>query len=511
MLEPATPELINKINSERTKVQNANHQRVVKSAKEADILTVLQKFSKNRTPAEWINEKLHGIESTDPNAFLIIECDSTDGTRYVEPYPFIANSASVLDFKRSKRDELLYLIVSSESNDGQNTRYTGYFRGFSVVFEPIEGISQGINKDIQVLGITKKTNTETIYSVIFGEFRYDVSVLKSLANSILAMPIGYIKSDFGFQSVIDTVSSAFAHFVRQNVDYKYCVMKAGSPTKLEYRLVNTPNDDDGDENNIGFAEKPIQKPRLKLSKGEEKTDGIIINIDEQRFLRQITPENIPPLSTYFQFISADPLILEFLRSEHDRAESAVLRGIFGIDYNSNPEKVKTATEVFSNNSSVHAALIPFDTHCLKMWKFIVESAAQLMGVTDCQVSYVQDTDYRLTTVGELLKLLESLKNTDAPQALRIAIYEKIIERLFEKSPQKVAEIKEQIRFDPFIGLSFDEIQRRIDSPLVSEGAKKLHLNLKSVFDEIDMQYVGFQGFKESKKAQIIGETVKTIQ
>jgi hypothetical protein len=504
LVKPATPEMVSKIKNTRKKVQNANHQRIIKSAKQADIETVLSNFSKGRTPAKWVNDEIDNIETTDPNAYLIIENETTDGVRYVEPYPFIVHSANVLDFKRTKRHELLYLIVSCKSDFEENVRYTGYFRGFTIVFEPVEKITTNSNPELTDVKLRRESNTEAIYTAIFAEFRYIITIYKMNVNRILAMPIGYIESDYGFQSVIDTVDASLSNFIRLNIDLKFAVMKAGSPTLLQYKFVKPP--DGGDNEGSEYSLKKTVEKGVPLTESEKKVEGITINLNSDRFVNKLTPENLPSLDTYFQYVNTDVSILEFLRSEHDRAELAVLRGIFGIDYNSNHEKVKTATEIFSNDSSVHAALIPFDTHCLEMWKFIVESVAQLMGVSDCQVTYVQDTDYRLTTVGELLRLLESLRNTDAPQSLRVAIYHKVIERLFANEPQKVAEIKMQMEFDPFAGLSFEEAQRRIDSPLVSAMEKKLHLKNKTIFDEINMQYIGFQGFEKLKKHQIIIET-----
>jgi hypothetical protein len=271
---------------------------------------------------------------------------------------------------------------------------------------------------------------------------------------------------------------------------------------LQYKFVQN-SDIDEPAANIGFAENLPKVNAYKPSDFEKKTDGIIINIDEPRFLRQITPENIPPLDTFFKYVNADISSLDFLRSEHDRAELAVLRGVFGNDYNSNPEKIKTATEVFSNESSVHAALISFDTHCLKMWKFIVESVAQLMGKTDCVVSYVQDTDYRLTPLSDLLTVLEILKNTNASPALCVEIEIKIAERTFEKEPQKVAMIKRRLQIDPFAGLSESEINTRLASPLISDSDKKLHLNLKRVFDSIALKYKDFLSFTDEKLTELI--------
>lgn len=508
LVKPATPEMVSKIKNTRKKVQNANHQRIIKSTKQADIETVLSNFSKGRTPAKWVNDEIDNLETTDPNAYLIIENETTDGVRYVEPYPFIVQSANVLDFKRSKRDELLHLIVSSKSDFEENVRYTGYFIGLTIVFEPIGKITTNYDSELKELEIQRESNTEIVFTAIFGQLKYIITMYKMISNKILAMPIGYLKSDFGFQSIIDTADASISNFIRLNIDLKFAVMKAGSPTLLQYKFVKPP--DEGDNEGSEYSLKKTVEKGVPLTESEKKVEGITINLNSDRFVNKLTPDNLPSLDTYFKYLNADVSILENLRSEHDIAELTVYRGIFGIDYNSNPEKVKTATEIFQNNSSLHAALIPFDTHCLEIWKFIVESVAQLMGVQDCQVSYVQDTDYRLTTISELLKLLESLKNTDAPPILRIEIYKKIIERLFFSEPLKVLAMKKRIQFDPFAGLSFDEIQRRIDSPLVSDYAKKLHLNLESVFDSIALEFVNYLDFTDEKFSEIIKQKVELI-
>lgn len=499
LIKPATLELINKIQATRAKIQNANHQRVIKSDASEDIENVLKNFSNGRTPAEWVKDELNKLECLDPNAFLIIETDGTDGSRFVEPYPFVAKSENVLDFKKSKRGKLLYLVVCGMSDFDGELRYTGYFSGFSIVFEPVEKTHQKTD-EIEILGKIQKSDTETVFSAKYGFLRYNVTVFKSIASNIPAMQIGYIASDYGFQSAIDTVDASFSNYIRLNVDLKYSVMKAGNPTLLQYRFTN--NEVEEQPTGIGFGDLP---KKYKPSEHEKKTDGITISINEARFFRQLTPENIPSLSTYFEYVNPDISSLEFLRAEHDRAEIAVLRGIFGTDYNSNPEKVKTATEVFENNSSVHAALISFDTHCLKMWKFIVESVAQLMGKADCEVSYVQDIDYRLTSTGELLQILETLKSTDASPALRVEIEKKVIERVFESKPRKVAMMKKLLQFDPFAGLSESEINTRLASPFVSDSEKKLHLNLKMYFDKIDSGHPNFLSFSDEKMHEVLME------
>lgn len=491
IIKPATPELIGKIENTYQYVFRANHQYIISGEKSDVVIDVLAKFCKDKNPAQFLENKLTHLALIEPNGFLVVECNGTDGTEFVKPYPFIVRCENVMNYQYSDSAELEYIVVKSKSKLKGFSKHTGYFPGVSIVFNPV--VANVKTEDSEPVAVGGD-NTRLFYGCVRGGVRYEIVAHLSGVNRVLAMPLGFIESETGFISPLDKIDASIANYIRRDIDSKITDAKTAYPTLLQYILNKTK------------TENPNQS---EISQDESRVEGIEIPLDAKRIINGITADNLPDLDKFYKYAGVDIRTNEYLEKAVEKAENKVFKALFGHDYLSNPDKVKTAYEALSNDNSVYAALIPFDTHRLDTWKNIAKAVVSLMGLDDTvTVDYVQDLDYSLTTLGELLATLVELKNTNAPQYLQVAVMKKVIDKLFVGEPKTVATLKKMIDMDCFAGLAPEQIGSRLAMLEVPEIEKKRHLRLHIAMKLVENDNPDFLSFSDEKIRELIDSKIQ---
>jgi len=445
----------------------------------------------------------------DPNAFLIVEFKPNTETEKVKPYPFIAPSASVIDYNYIN-GVINYVIVRASikfkqgNTEQDGKKYTMYNGNETIVMEQVgidEPISLSINQ-VSILINDKDRYIQTIYQVKAKE---DPEILTPAA-----IQFGYIldpETNYEtYLSIFDCALPYLRKTLKVNSELDQSMSMMAFPQRFSYApKCQEPDCNKGMRLDGTTCPACRGTGRAQIHKGAQDVMELDLPDDKDGMLdlNNLLVYKTPPIEL-LQFDS------DFLKD----LKVSIHTTIFNADIFSKPEVTATATEKNIDVDNMNDTLYAFCRRYSQIWQFNVYFIAVFtdnVKKDEITIQHKFPSDLKLKTLTDLMGDLKSAYDSNASTATIAAIEDDINEILYSDRPSELKKIKIQQQFHPFRGYSPTDIQIVINSNMTGKFNKTLYANYSNIWMELELENKDLYGMEEVKIWGLIQAKVQSIQ
>lgn len=473
-------------------------------AKKAELEGALSTFwGGDKSADDWCALRLLELNSTDPNAWVVLEWADYD-YRYdtAHPYPFEVSSHNALDYKHDERGELLYLIARSVSVYGAGLeRLTLYQR------------TRHISLDQLPPGETR-ADAVTYAGKVYVVTEHPPHGL----DFVPAFRIGYKRDQF-------TEGHTFVSPYHSAVPYLMNTIKSKSELDLTAALhafplvIRVAEDCDEPGCNGGEIEtyepgKPAQRHTCARCNGTGKRKPTTTQ-EEILVSAPSSPDGLVDLEKLLVYKTPPVEIIEWQERYVEALTRKAKQAVFNTDIFSRAEIAETATSKVIDLQNVYDTLFPFARRFAEAWEWIVGGVAKITSRdADLYVRMLVQRDFKLKSFDDLLDDLKAANDTGASPAVRQYLNTDIARAMFADEPQAFMRWQVRERFNPFSGQRDENILLFLAGNLVPPAKKVLYANLGSIFDELETEYAGqgidFYQLEYTRQKAAVDEKVQSL-
>lgn len=453
------------------------------------------------------------LNAIDPNAFVVIEFDKFDATKdRAKPYPFEVQSWKAWNY--SYQNHILqYLLVKQpttfKEQDGKEWEghvYTCYMENDTVQLIEVKD-----NVGLSAVEYEIQETAEAKYVVLNKKAYRIVEFTPHNAHRVPAFRVGAMRDMYtDGTSRVNLFDAAVPHLkktLKVNSELDLTMAMTAFPLTIRY---DEPCDAAGclggtlhDGSSCSVCHGTGMKKR-PTSVQEEITLPIPDNKDDAFDLEKILVYKTPPVE-----------LLQFQDEYIERLSGKAKRIVFNSDIFSRSEIAETATGKNIDLQNVYDALWPVARKFARDWEFIVDMIATFTQLNkDLVRSLTFSKDFKLKSKSELLDDLKMAKDADAGPDLKRAIQSDIMRLVYSDDPIAFKKYLVKEEFNPFSGMTQEEIAIALAGNLVPEPVKVLYSNFGYIFDELEMQYAAqnqnFYDLKRDKQRAAIMDKVNEI-
>jgi hypothetical protein len=477
-----------------------------------------RKKSKNKGLDYWLKVRYPALSFIDPNAWLVIEWDApASQAEPIQPRPFEVSSHNAWDWLVeneetkwlwvhqdiavnrmvktqgiNKAQRIANGIYSTESGD----KWTLYDTDYTLVYTEVDP------EYLKSIGYVAAPN-ETFWRDPITKKNFSVKQYEPKLGFAPCFRVGYIADP-------ETDSATFVNGWHEATPYLMKSVKTVSEMDLTMALHVFPQKMQYVQACPGYA-VPNGKPRrCNMGKDDEgntcpacKGAGYKVHTSAQDALFFKFPEQgttnaeVLDLEKLLVYKHPPTEILEFqfkyIASLEDSCRNAVFAKTQLTKTTAGTGPV-TATETNVNSASVNEALHPFTEKVSDTWIEIIYTFGVLAGMPpseDPNITCVFPANPNMKSLEELLADLKTANDSGAPPFLKDAINNDIAEIVYEGDDVGERMYWTKHQFYPFNGQTSEEVALAMASQYVSKFTKVLYSNFESIFNDIDLENVGF--------------------
>jgi hypothetical protein len=476
---------------------------------------VLGRFTKDGLDA-YVFERVRYWNKYDPNAFIIVEFESTDGTERARPYPFEATADQAVSFKYSVHGDLEWLAVRQVEEKPNGTamqeveRLTLYQPRQTVVMQQLTDAER---KEITTLPPPSEQIPENITNgalVYTGSKAYVVTIPPPHGLPVTpAIRAGFIDNpgDDGQTKVgIFDAALPFAEkIVKINSELDIVTAFLAFPVSVRYEDpcdavgCDTGRLPDGSHCSVcrgsGWKARPT-------SAQEEILLPMPRNPQDMVDLTKILHYTYPPTD-------AVKMQMELMQFYFQQAKESV----FNSQMFTKQETAQTATFHGIALQSVYDTIHPYAVSGLaRVWKFIAEACRVFTGFGKQQMTaaMVIPHDFNFETADDLFDELKRARDAEAGNDSTAYIDERIMERLLVDNPERLARWRIDNAFNPFRGMTEAQILTALSSTMVPEWQKVWWINRQWLTQEILEETPDFYRLQTKAQRRIIMDKVESL-
>jgi hypothetical protein len=226
-------------------------------------------------------------------------------------------------------------------------------------------------------------------------------------------------------------------------------------------------------------------------------------------------EDIIDLNNLIVFKSPPVDILKFQEAYIDKVTEKARAIVYNADLVSNTQVSQTATYNNIQMENLYDVLYPFANKFASTWEFCV---GMIAGYTDMRNKLVASLyfskDLKMKTTGELLLDMEQANKSGAGNEVRRTIQQDIMRNIYAEDNHQYVRYVTKEEYNPFSGMSAEEILFTLGSPFTTNYNKVLYTNLGSIFDELESEYIqkglNFYNLEKTKQQEAVKMKVQTI-
>lgn len=475
---------------------------------------VLTRFTQ-RGLDRYVFDRVRYWSKFDPNCFVVIEFQSTDGRERARPYPFEVRADMAVDFRYSVHGDLEYLVCRQEQKkaDGKNgmatvERLTMYRPNQTVVLQqltetekkalpsiPAKSEMVGIVEDGQVLNTGQK-----VYIVIVPiPHTYDVTP---------AIRCGHIENpeDDGATrvSIFDPALPWAEKIVKTNSEFDLTAANLAFPISARY---GDPCEatgcvggslPDGTTCTMCHGTGKKQRPTSAM-------EELVVDMPRD-------PQDMFDLSKMLHYFSppvdAVKLQVELIQFYVQQAKES----LFNSQMLTKQETAQTATFHRIELDSVYDTLYDYANNLGGIWKFIVEACKSFTGQRGIMTAaLVFPHDFRFETADDLFDELKKAREAEAGNDSTAYLDERVMERLLIDDPERLSRWRIDNAFNPFAGMTETQIVFALNSDMVPKWQKMWWVNRGWLMAEILETDPDFYLMPAAKQRKIIMDKVATLK
>lgn len=162
------------------------------------------------------------------------------------------------------------------------------------------------------------------------------------------------------------------------------------------------------------------------------------------------------------------------------------KAVYNSENFSKKDIQKTATESTLDLDSVYDTLKPFADNYSAMWRHIMKCIAELRDIAkDMEIIHIFPTDFKMKASADLMDELTKASACGAASHIKKALSLDITNKLYVDKPEEILKITTKEKFNPFSGKTENEINMIIANTLCSKYALVLYANFDQIFADIE--------------------------
>ena len=460
----------------------------------------------------WLKNRFIELTFTDPNAFVVIECEAKPENVPLEPYPYEVNSIDAYDYtyKHGVLNELftrqsetiIYLDKDGAEKEKVVDAFTLYEIGSSLK------VVEYCPKYFEAKGIVIDETRQVTF--VENEIHFIATYNETNLDFIPAFRVGYIRDTAtDGRTFVNPFESAMPYFRK--------ALKAVSELDLSITLHTFPQ-------KLQYVTKCKGKGTKKCNNGmvsgtqtvcsECKGSGLQIHTSGQDAIYFPLPDTPDEMFDLDKILVYKQPPIDLIKFQDDYVRNLKKDAHLSV-YNSNmflaedPQFAKTATEVNTNTQGIFDTLFPYTEKFSEVWKTAVKVFVRLSGfLTDFEIIHIFPTDLEIKTVAVLMAELKLANESEAPSYFRDAILEEIANQVYEGDELGREKHFTRHKFFPFSGKTETEIQFLMASPYVSNFTKVLYANFEAIFTDIEKAVPNFYKLNYNLQWEKLNEFVK---
>ena len=452
----------------------------------------------------------------DPNCFLVVEFDSTDGRTRARPYPFEVTADMAVRFMFDKFGTMQYLVsrqvqsVSDSKGHAQNVERLTLYQPFQTVVLQQLTDEQAKALPVQprkVVAITEEPQDGEVVRTSTGRvYRFEIPIPHGFAKCP-AFRAGYAKNpeDDGKTrvSIFDAAMPFCKKLVKTNSEFDLTAALLAFPVSVRYEeKCEQPGCVQGnlvDGTKCTTCHGTGYKPR-PTSAAEELVLAMPSSPEDMLDVTKVMTYIYPPSDAVK--MQAD-MIREFV----NQAKEAV----FNSQMFTKQEVAQTATYHGIELQSIYDTLHPWAKHIGSAWTFVCECCKAFTGFEgDMTAALIFPQDFRFETSEQLFAELKSAREAGAGTVVTDVINARIVDRMLVDDPEMAAEVRAEMRLDPFAGMTDAAIQEALVSNLVPRWKKVYYANRKDILLALEIANPAFFSLPIARQMALVKEEAEKI-
>lgn len=476
---------------------------------------VLSRFTKNGLDS-YVFERLRYWNKFDPNCFIVVEFDSTDGRQRAKPYPFEATADMAVNFQYSVHGDLEWLAVRQVHSKPDGTamldveRLTIYRPMQTLVLQQMTELEKKMAVSIPAIsevvpeGIADgdMLNTGSKVYRVFIPAPHTLPVTPAIRAGFIENP----EDDGATMVGIFDAALPFAEkIVKINSELDITTALIAFPIPARYAdpcdAIGCRHGQLPDGTTCSTCRGSGQKTR-PTSVQEELVLDMPARPEDMFDLSKIMHYFAPPVETV-------NMQMELMKFYFQQAKESV----FNSEMFSKQQTAQTATYHGIALQSVYDTIHPYAVSGLaRVWKFIAEACQHFTGFRQAMTAaLVIPHDFNFETADDLFDELKRAREAEAGNDSTSYLDERIMERLLVDNPERLARWRIDNAFNPFRGMTEAQILTAINSPMVPEWQKVWWINRQWLTQEILEETPDFYQLQAKRQREIIMKKVEALQ
>lgn len=457
---------------------------------------ILSKFWGNASLDTWIETRWLELDSVDPNAWVVVEWETTDGSSFISPYPYEIPSKRAVYYQRADNNQVLDALVAEipavyvtdlHGDRVKKNPYTAYLKNRTVNLRPVnaDAVRGGIPEvDTPFLGTYLGEPAKLVYVdrqpyLIEEPPPHDVGFvpafrcsykrdLKTAGDTMVPhydAATELITKQLGINSMADQTkhTTAFPLVIRASEDCGQCT--DGYTTE---------------GGTCAVCHGTGKKAPRPLSAMQE----IVVDVPH------VGDENgMPDLDKLLIFKSPEISLLEYqdkvIADLRDQAKMTIFNG----DIFSKSVITETATGAGINLQNVYDELSKCASAKALAWAQVVDTVAKAIGRDEGLVRYrIYPSDFQMLGLDDLLNRLKKALDSGSGPDVISSVEEQIRTLIFMDNPSDLRRNNVMALFNPFRGASPPMLSLVMASDALTPRRHRVqYANLVYIFDKVEAQ------------------------
>lgn len=453
----------------------------------------------------------------DPNCFVVVEFQSTDGRERARPYPFEVRADMAVDFRYTVHGDLEYLAVMQVQEKPSNGTMQKVER--FTLYQPMQTVvlQQLTQQEVEQMRGSIPIKSEVVPpDIVDGQL---LNIGQKVYAAIIPLPHGYpitpaVRTGF-IENPADDGATRVGIFDAA-LPFAEKVVKINSELDLTTALIAFPIParyaDACDAVGCGHGKLPDGTVCGMCHGTGLKTRPTSVQ-EELIMDMPRNPEDMVDLSKMMHYFSPPvetvTMQLDLMKHYFQQAKEAV----FNSEMFSKQETAQTATFHGIALQSVYDTIYPYATAGLaRCWKFITEACKTFTGFKGRMTAMlVIPHDFSFETADDLFNGLKLARDAEAGNDSTAYLDERIMERLLIDDPERLSRWRIDNAFNPFRGMTEAQILTAINSSMVPEWQKIWWINRQWLMAEILEENPMFYMMQASAQRKLIMKKVETLK
>ncbi len=442
--------------------------------KQSEIRNILNKFNKDQSLDQYFEENLLNYNFNDPNAWLLLDFSEFDNKiEKAKPYPVEISAKEVIDFKYNS--ESLEYIITLIGN-----KHTIYLENDIIMATELKPFAEGTNEiGKEILYFDNQKN----YYIDINKKTYLIEYFEPKGKRVQAVRFGFIQDQQTkgqtFVSIYDTQLPLLKKTIKVNSELDLSMTATAFPQRYMY-ISPCPV--------CGGKKMDMQGVTCDTCHGTGQVDTQNTVLDIMKIPLPQDKEDIIDLNKLFATNTPDIETLRFLNEFLDKKKIEIHNSHFNNELFTKQEVSTTATKELLDRDNIDDTLFPYAQKYSNLWIFVVEMIASFREIDKgINIEHQFPKHFKVQSLSDLMDELKKAHDSGASSSIIASIENDINDILYSDRPEELNKINIKTYFNPFFGMSQENIRLTISSGKTTQCNAILYDNYEGIWNELEME------------------------